>query len=1201
MNQLTDHQKKALNIKSHIALTANAGSGKTLVLANRYLKIALEQNVSLRNIAAITFTDKAAGELYTKIASEIEKRLSNTIQILEKVKLEEIRQQLVSANISTIHSFCINILREYPVEAKLDSNFIPVDDKTSSELIELSIEEAIKNALHIPGEAADVQYLIRIFASKKNFALQVASLIKHRKNVLTVLKNIYTHDDEEVAKFFYSSFIEYSEKLFIEKIEVILNLIKTLNTAVFEVNNNNAVALSIQNLLNDISTQNKLWDNLLVLVKIRGIICTKSGSIKINGYLGKHLKETLNTEVFKLEEIFSELELIVSIEDHEERERDLAYFGKTILRFFNKTIDIYSNKKRESSYLDYEDILLFTQEILLVDTVRKALSDKFKYILIDEYQDTNEIQYDIFLPLLEDLRKGNLFVVGDEKQSIYMFRDAELEIFNRTKRNIKEIEGESSLLSLPDSFRMAPELCLFTNTLFNNLFSSPNRLFNEVEHSDLVCANDNGTKGNVEILLPKINPDESQNSNQQIYPEAEIVTRKILQIVENSNEQLKINWGDIAVLCRKRKSFVELEKSFIKYGVPFIIVGGKDFYKRQTIYDIFNYFAFLLDESNDAALTGLLRSPFICLSDSQIFEISLQSGKALWSKVMNYLSENPQLYKVLQPLIEIKNNSNKADFVSLLREILNGTNFLTIVASRPDGMQELANIQKIIQLTLNFNLQGYRTLYDYVNFLKESIEQSLEEAQATVTEDNMAVKIMTLHQAKGLEFPVVFLFNSGDSTKADTVKSKSVTINKDFGLLTKLPLKENYFDEYVSAPIIGVNDLISSKKNNAEVRRLFYVGVTRAKYYLIISATPVKNMEFSKDSFMGLLHQGLNIDFNSTNYIIESNLTYLISDQSKFTNITKLLSLNIPIINEIELISQQRPNVTPDFKIKKLSLDIIDDTPSQEIISASKFSVFSQCQLKYNLTYSFGVSEIVEKVLSIKPSMIKRDYEFEVRISEEEDNTKNSTILSKTKGRIIHKLLESETKPSNIEENLDLILNEELKIGNILLNKVTEFRNTIIGTIVKYFDSVSYKHIKSFINYKNEFEIFVEEENNILYGIIDKIIFTKDKIIIVDFKTDNITEKEIGERSQIYINQMNFYSYIVSKLFPNFANIEIRLIFLEHPDLIIQNEITTSDLKETKTQIKEMISVLHTANFVKNTNHCSKCKYSINYSHCIIN
>ncbi|MHB1686595.1 MAG: UvrD-helicase domain-containing protein [Ignavibacteriaceae bacterium] len=1202
MNLLTEHQKKALNFKSHISLTANAGSGKTFVLANRYLEIALKENIPLRNIAAITFTDKAAGELYKKIAGEIERKLSGNSNGVEIKRLEEIRRQLVSANISTIHSFCINILKEYPIEAKLDANFIPVDERLSGELIELSIEELIKNALKDSEEEKKLKYLIRIFASKNLLSKQIITLIKRRKNVLTIEKEIYNRNEEEIAGFFFNSFEEYLEKIFGGQIDSAVLAIKKINQTVLDSNSKNEFALSTNNLLTELLVAGKLMDRLFVLMKIKDQMTTKNGSIKKQGYLTAKLRENLAGHIQCLESLFDDIKIILAIENHNDVEIELAHFGKVILHFFNKALEIYSNRKKENGFLDYEDILLFTQDILKINSVRKSLSDKFKYLLIDEYQDTNEIQYNIFLPILEDLQKGNLFVVGDEKQSIYMFRDAELEVFNRTKKNIQEIEGAASLLTLPDSFRMAPELCLFANSLFRNLFDNPNELFNEVEHSDLVCALNDDIKGRVEILISKTNSDANQDENTESLSEAEIVAQRILQLISDNNEQPKIRWKDIAILCRKRKSFVELEKVFIKLGIPFLIIGGKDFYQRQTIYDIYNYFVFLLDEGNDTALTGILRSPFFSISDSEIFEVSLQKGEILWVKLRNYVSVNSRLSEILLPLIEIKNKSGNSDFVFLLRKILNESNFLSVIASRPDGVQELANIQKLIQLTINFSSQGFRTLYDYVNYLKESIEQLHEEAQASVVDDSNAVKIMTLHQAKGLEFPAVFLFNSGDNTQAEVTKSKSITISKDFGLLAKLPLHGNYFEDYIAAPVIGVNDYIINKKNLAEVKRLFYVGVTRAKYILIISAVANKDMKFNKDSFMQLLLQGMSIDLNEENYVLESELTYLKSDGDRFINITKPLSLNIPVRTKIDIHSPKNISGETGFTSKNLLTGIVKDKPAGEIISATKYSIYSQCPMKYKLTYDFGLSNIIEKVYYNKIEKKENHFEFESNMkNDEEDGQESNNHLSKIKGSMIHLILEKELSLSILETQLDGLIEDKIKSSKLIEFQTSAFKQDVLELVKKYYESDSYKQIKSFPNYKNEFEVFVKEKENFLYGIIDRIIFDKEKIIIVDYKTDDISENDIKEKSEVYINQMNFYSYIVSKLFPNVTKFELRLIFLKHPQSLVAKEITSYSLKEIKDKINLMTENILRQSFVKNANHCPKCKFSINFTRCIKN
>src|SRR3989304_4784217 len=159
MAELTPHQIQALDFEHSISLRANAGSGKTFLRAKEYLQIAITGNVPIQKIAAITFTDKAAGELYKRIAEEIENQIEVAEDDSDISKLEKIRRQLVSANISTIHSFCINILREFPVEAELDANFTAIDQNTSADLLELSIEESIRNKIEEP-DNGEVKHLI---------------------------------------------------------------------------------------------------------------------------------------------------------------------------------------------------------------------------------------------------------------------------------------------------------------------------------------------------------------------------------------------------------------------------------------------------------------------------------------------------------------------------------------------------------------------------------------------------------------------------------------------------------------------------------------------------------------------------------------------------------------------------------------------------------------------------------------------------------------------------------------------------------------------------------------------------------------------------------------------------------------------------------------------------------------------------------
>ena len=243
MSKLTPHQELALITTGHMALTANAGSGKTFVLARKYLDALTNDNLEISSIAAITFTEKAASELYHKISILIDERIAESKALSDKKLLEKIRRQLVSANISTIHSFCTSVLREYPVEAELDARFVPIDEKLSEEFIELSVEEMIRSSFENELVIEDLKYLIRIFSSKIRLQNQIVKLIKNRKNVFTVKEKIYSLGEKEIAEYFFN---EYSKNFFIiwdkQKKTLIENL-GLINSAVQTVDFENTIAI----------------------------------------------------------------------------------------------------------------------------------------------------------------------------------------------------------------------------------------------------------------------------------------------------------------------------------------------------------------------------------------------------------------------------------------------------------------------------------------------------------------------------------------------------------------------------------------------------------------------------------------------------------------------------------------------------------------------------------------------------------------------------------------------------------------------------------------------------------------------------------------------------------------------------------------------------------------------------------------------
>lgn len=1198
MPELTPHQKRALNYKDHISLTANAGSGKTFVLSKRFVEIALNENISLRNIAAITFTDKAAGDLYKKIASEVDDRIEAEKEPSLKYKLENIRRQLVSANISTIHSFCIDIIREHPIEANVDANFSPIDELYSAELIEHSVEETLKENIKLEDENNLVKPLVRFFGSKNKLADELKSLVENKKGIYNLKEKIYKNDEAEIADFFYESFNRLCSVTILAKKNAVIKAIAAVNNTVLANDKKSEAAPVINNLLESIDEGNALE----MLSRIYEQMFTKSPArVRKQKYLAEKLRGGLEAEIDLLESALPGIADAVVPANHREIEIELARVGKVVLTLAETALQKYDEKKREGGYLDFEDILITTQEILKLAGVREKLSEKYKYLMVDEYQDTNEIQYNIFLPILEYLQKNNLFVVGDEKQSIYMFRDAELEIFERTKEEIKKQGGTKGILELPDSFRMAPQICAFTNLLFSRLFKEGNPVYNEVRPKDIVCGRNDGKKGAVEFI---INPLDSE-SGKPADTLDELVALRIKKLVDDKSSGIDINYNNIAVLCRKRKSFPELEKALTRHNIPYTILGGKGFYQKQLVKDFYNYFAFLLNHENETALAGILRSPFFALDDSVLYLISREEGESYWEKTKNYANKNSKLQKAYRQIEKNLKLKTALDVASLFRKILAETNFIAVLAAQKNNEVEFENLNKLINLSIDFFNEGFKTLYDYVEFLKESIKSFEDEGQAEPVVNDDVVKIMTIHQSKGLEFDAVFLYKCGEKTMKNMVKSKSIFVDKNFGLLTKVPLDNKYFEDYYAAPIVKLANHITSKKEAAEMKRLFYVAVTRAKTYLFVTSD-YKESGFDEDSMMGQLQSALNIDFTKESYSFNHELTYLLSNSAGYYNEKKKIEFEIPITTSIDYTIASEEIICGEPVLLKNMTGVVIDMPENEIFSATKISTYMQCPLKYKLNYEFNFNSMFNDYLEWQQGTPFRAYsgarhdEIETskipELTEEEDRN----IYPEVKGRVIHSVLQNEIKGEGLQSFIKEKLSQDIFLDIQNPVEVDAMIRKIGKEITVFYESETYKELASSSESYNEFELFIKENDYILHGIIDKLVVDKNEYTIIDYKTDEIEEDKLKESFNSYLSQLKFYSYIVYKHFKNLSKLKVKVIFIKHPALDFSEVIDKASLTVLGNEYKTIINNIRNRVFDKNTGHCRNCIYwRINHK-CIV-
>lgn len=1175
MPNLTPYQLDALNYDKHISLTANAGSGKTFVLARRFLAILLEKNITLNNVVAITFTEKAAAELYKKIADELETRINESGDKEIVKKLEKIRRQLVSAKISTIHSFCADLLKEFSPEAGIDANFTPIDNRLSDELITTTVEELISELMRTEAELfADLKVMIRLFGSRSIVSKQLKSLISRRSIVKNLYENLYSQDATIISEHFNEIFIQYFMKIFQDEPVSIISNIKRINSSILESAKNVHLAEEIENLLGQ-KIPSDFFDKIIWLNQILKTILT-SGKIRTRGYLSKKLREDFIYEIETIEKFAEKFSDFNFDENYQTHEKQLAEFGVSILNLWKESLSRYEQKKRQLRYLDFEDLLLVAQDLLRRKDVIDYLADRFQYFMIDEYQDTNETQYNIFVPILDYLKRGNLFIVGDEKQSIYMFRGADLEIFNKTKNEIQAASDENSLLKLPHSFRLSPELTLFTNKLFSRLFDKPNMLFNEVEHSELICAKEDSGISEVEFLISEM---EEENDS-----ESELIAKKIIQISHSES----IDYKDIAILSRKRKSFVEIGKIFVEYKIPYLIYGGKGFFQRQEIYDLFNYLSFLVNPNNDAALIGILRSPFFSISDAELFELSLEYEESYFDKLRISSKKNQKLSKIYTQLNKHIQFAKTMQISLLIRKILMDTGYWVVLSAKSNSGQFISNIEKLISTANNFSLKGLRTLFDFVNYLEDAINSTEDESQASLLSSDNAVKLMTIHASKGLEFPVVFLVDSNSQGMDDKVKAKDISVDKNFGILTKTPTNHDYFGKYQSAPIVCLYNYITQKKSMAELKRLLYVGVTRAQKFLYITAGIKRNKDGlikpKKGSFLFLLKEGLKMDGFDETLIIDGTVNFMLEENEEFHNTAKRISISIPITNYIEKAQQQNENneiVKPyNFQI---STQIIPDLTKHEIISATKVAVFNQCPFKYYLIYELGYSALHSNLDNTTVDFSRED---------------SDELSANIKGSIIHKILEEGTPINSLRVRVSELINSFNEKPNS--EQSLETIDSIVGLVERYYSSEIFQKIARYREFRNEFEIYAKVNDYFIYGIIDKVIFDGDKALIFDYKTDSLSKSSPQEKLENYRAQLTFYALLISKLFENIKQIKCSLIFIENTKDIPSFSIDVKALKSIEQELDEIVNSIRYEKFKTNISHCKSCYFSDSKNKCVV-
>lgn len=848
---LTEQQRRPLKVEgTSVALSAGAGCGKTTVLTSRFIG-ALEgrdgvERRPLRSLLALTFTEKAASELRGRIRRESHELLAGANGPEEVRYWRGVLRGLEAAPVSTFHEYCVGLLRRHAFAARLDPDFKVLDANISETVLGESLSRSMRQWLSIENDdliELAVEYgLTRVRES-------VVALLRRRG--ASGLEDWKDRTAEEVLEGWRRGWeVEGKPRLIREFMRSQRECAQLLHD---EGCTHLVMRERRQSLLEGFSSIETAAEPGLILGTMLEAARVQGGG-KGEDWGSEEVYQEVKERLEKLRKSISILMGLLDVEG-----ADSEHFAAQGLRFVRLAVDAraaYEAAKWERGGLDFDDLLLKSRGLLEVhaDEVRNDPGRPLGFILVDEFQDTDPVQDEIIRHLCGDgLADGRLFVVGDFKQSIYRFRGANPELFRRYREEFPQ-EGR---LELTENFRSTTGVIDFVNALFAEAFRFENaRLMPgpraeaawEGPAVDFVWAEE-------VVLEGKKGP----RAEEQRAVEARWLARLLRGRIEEGwpirNRASKeggvrnAHPGDVAFLFRSMTDLKAYEHALKNEGLDFHVVGGKAFYAQQEVQDLVNVLSVVEDPFDAVALAGALRGPFFCLSDDALFWLGGgDTGRGELAEGLARLEEIEALSTVdrdraarARGLFERwRGLKDRASIAELVDRVLDESGAEAALLGEFLGDRKRANARKLVRLARRFDAEGDFTLGHFVERLREDLANAPREDQAaTSDEEGESVRLMTIHQSKGLEFPIVIV---PDLNRRPAGDRELVAFDPRLGPLVrpgKSTALESGGDEAAgSGRSLGwdIYRAIEREEERDEALRLFYVATTRARDALILSA-----------------------------------------------------------------------------------------------------------------------------------------------------------------------------------------------------------------------------------------------------------------------------------------------------------------------------------------------------------------------------
>ena len=1144
-----DHPEKSM------AISAGAGSGKTRVLVERYIRVVLDDIAGIDEILAITFTKKAASELKSRVRERLQEVYESGNGEKKKISEKALRK-IDSAPISTIHSFCQSILKENAIEAGLEPNFRVLESSESKILNNEIVNRVISNFLRT--DEKDERFLI--YSIKSNGVYDLAHLALNDKYRLTkaletsrsIVKNsLYDEKANDLFSNEYRNLVNQTEWIYASE---------TLSNCK-PIDDSDKLAVVRQMVLDyfdSLNNENQLKRKFEIISSIKNSISLKFGKASAweNGEK-ESVKDSLKTIREKIDDFLGTGKAEFQLMSSDTMMRLLSGTEKLVQRLYKE----FDAVMESMGTVDYNGLLLMAMKLLSEQkNIAEHYISQYKQILVDEFQDTDDIQMEIIRTLVsKGKNKPVLFLVGDENQSIYKFRGAEVSNF---RKMMKEI-GLEKPDYLSTNYRSQPELIEFHNSFFHPLLSDKEggteSGFNKAEPYRISDAEEH----KIQLLMPLIEEEEETSIREK---EAEILASQILSMVgrkkisTEEDEEKFIEYRDIGILLRKVTQVQTILDKFNDSGIPYYFNTRKGFYDKYEIIDLLNLMRVIELRRDDYSLASWLRSPIVGLSDNALFIMGVTGSFTTAfndENGENFSREDKErLFRAKEIVEKLRRAKDRYNLSKFVQTIIDEIIYIPFLLSSEDGEQKALNVYKFQEIVFKLEEGGVKTYGDLMEKLNRIQSLEISEGEAfSNTEGDDVVTVMTVHSAKGLQFPVVCL---PDLNSTVINKSRLFYYDGNSGFGYRL----THGDKIEIDPIGWSLRILDKFKDISETKRLLYVAMTRAKDYLFFAgARERKNGSLTspkKGSWMKEIMDGIALETDDeAESIVFSGLT-------------------IPIINELKEVKaadfmNKSSELSPEILKSAKYIESINATHSPVRITPTGFLKYIECPKKYDLSETYGIEE-PEK--------------------EESKSGINEPASGKKFGDIAHKLL---SRLNFQEQDYDLLIDEELKRNQIEGKLGEEYANEM-GKIVERFKKTEiFEQLQSLPQekIKKEEKFFIEFEGVIIEGTIDLMYEFNDKWILLDYKTDFVAEGEFDEKVEHYEPQLMLYAKAIKNITKEYP-LRTAIYFTrsgENREL----EVNDDSIAQIEDQLREMFKKLGTNDIRKNPDSCENCAYFGNY------